>query len=159
MGPSCIEKHAALVINERLQQPHFSIAELDGHCWSAHEFVNPPYFAPAARRFSLLLPLAASFFALIPKSSSRPISSSTINRPLYLPSPVTQFNSLSCNIFGEASTSAAGIFRTSDAESTINPESRWLCSTTRMRFFFVAVIFFSPRRLRRSMTDTILPRR
>src|SRR5436305_5524953 len=151
MSPPRIEKHAALVIDERLQQPHFSLTELDSHCWSAHWFLGLLYLAPAARRFSLPLSVMALCFALIPRSSSRAISSSTINRPLYLPKPVTQFNSLSWSTFGEASTSAAGIFRTSDAESTMSPDSRPLCSTTRMRFFRVAVIFFSPSRLRRSM--------
>jgi len=72
-------------------------------------------------------------FGPMPRSSSLVISSRTISRPLHLPSPVTQFARPSCRVVGDASTSLAGIFNTSDAESTIRPARRLLCSTTRMR--------------------------
>src|SRR5215471_526033 len=48
---------------------------------------------------------------------------------------------------------------TSEAASTIRPTSLPSTSATRMRFFLFAVISFSPKRLRRSTTETILPRR
>src|SRR5438067_3921862 len=39
MRPPSIKKHAALLIHERLQQPHFSVTELDSQCWRAHRFL------------------------------------------------------------------------------------------------------------------------
>src|SRR6266567_311092 len=95
MSPPGIEIHAAFLIHQGLQQPHFCFAELDGQGWRTHELPLCVYFAAAARRIpaadSVPPSDAAEFFCITPRSRTRVMSSRTIRRPLYLPSPVTQF--------------------------------------------------------------------
>src|SRR5438045_236789 len=104
---------------------------------SAGELMGVLAYSPAAVRRPSLFPSGlALFLCPAPTSSNLFMSSRTINLPLYFPNPVTQLRLPSCRAVGEASTSDAGIFKTSEAESTINPESLPLCSTTRIRFRF-----------------------
>src|SRR5713226_3467156 len=95
MRPPSIEIHPAFLIHQGLQQPHFCFAELDGQSWRTHELPFLAYFAAAARRIpaagSVSPSDAAEFLCPAPMSSTRVMSSRTIRRPLYLPSPVTQF--------------------------------------------------------------------
>src|SRR5580704_5613517 len=171
--------HAALLIDERLQQLQFGFRKLHLHSGASHELIGafpPRYLEAAAPRASVVLVFVrtsvllsvltsalASPGAPFPpwalKSSNLVMSSRMISRPLCFPSPVTHFRPPSRNSVGEGSTSAAGILSTSDAESTIKPDRRPLCSSTRMRLRRLGTTLVSPNRLRRSCTDTILPRR
>src|SRR5450432_3235236 len=42
MRPPGVEIHAAFLIHQGLQQPHFRVAELDGQSWRTHEL---PFFS------------------------------------------------------------------------------------------------------------------
>src|SRR5208283_2782668 len=57
------------------------------------------------------------------------------------------------------SISDGGIFRTSEAELTINPSRRLSSSTTRIRFFLSGSIAELPNRFLKSITGMIFPRR
>src|SRR5580692_11060858 len=171
--------HAALLIDERLQQLQFGFRKLHLHSGASHELtaaLSPCYLDAAVPRASValvcvltsVLVLALTSALTSPeapfppwtlKSSNFVMSSRMISRPLCFPNPVTHFSPPSRNSVGEGSTSAAGILSTSDAESTIRPESRPLCSSTRIRLRRLGATLVSPSRFRRSCTDTILPRR
>src|SRR5258708_20328945 len=109
MRPPGIEIHAAFLIHQGLQQPHFCVTELDGQSWRTHELPFFAYFAAAARVVvaadSVPSPDAAGFFCAAPRSSTCVLSSRTIRRPLYFPSPATHFCRPSRPVFADASTS------------------------------------------------------
>src|SRR6266536_495133 len=159
-----IEVHAALLVHQRLQQFQFGIR--DGrHFACAHDvFAGHTYLpaeAPCAAALPLLLAPASGTASLVPVSRAAStfwISSRMMSRPWYLPRPVTQSRPPSCIMAGAVSISLSGIFRTSEAESTIIPARRPRCSTTRMRLRRSCAVAGFPKRLRRSTTETILPR-
>src|SRR5271155_316302 len=185
MSAALVEVHAALLIHQRLQQPQFRVRQNRSRCRSecTHAFSRSSYPSfipspsgrlaptkPAAAKLQRAAAPRASVLAVLPSgltlscnrlagARSLVISSSTTRRPRTLPNPVTQFNPPSWNTAGGGSTSVLAIFNTSEAESTINPASLPECSTTRIRFCFFSVACLSPKRLRRSITETILPLR
>src|SRR5438309_1510018 len=117
--------HAALLIDERLQELQFGFGKMDRHaryaqCAHSLSFFlanSKRYFAAALRALTAGCRSSTSSGAWFGPlySSSLAMSNSTIRRPLYLPSPVTQFNRPSLNTWGAGSTSVSGILSTSDA--------------------------------------------
>src|SRR5271166_4768199 len=168
MRTARVEVHAAFLVDQGLQQLEFGFRELHLQTGASHGClcsVLSPYLEVEALRARSGGPACgplAGIFPLCswpPNSRSLAISSSTINRPWYFPRPVTQFNLPSRNSVGDGSTSVAGILMTSEAESTISPDSLPLCSSTRMRLRRLGAVSRSPSRFRKSSTETILPRR
>src|SRR6195256_5355959 len=135
MGAALVKVHAAFLVNKRLQQLQFRVGE-QGRFASIHGRSNVDgYFLPAAALCVAVLLLLAevsvdvSGFAVCRKSNTFPTSSKMMSRPWYLPSPVTQSSPPSSMMPGAGSISLSGIFRTSEAASTIMPARRFLCST------------------------------
>src|ERR1700682_426483 len=138
-----IEKHAAFLIDQRLEKLQLCFGELDlggnrSHCVFVKRTRNPAWLIASRKKHYLAVATgsAASSSRLYSgRCKSLEMSSRIMRRPFSLPTPVRYPDSPSAKTLPGASISEGGILSTSEAAFTMRPINLLLSSTTRMRFF------------------------
>src|SRR6266852_7273090 len=138
-----IEKHAAFLIDQRLEELEFCFGELDlggnrSHCVFVKRTRSPGTVTPSRKKHYLAAATGSATSSSRLNSGrckSLEMSSRIMRRPLSLPTPVTYPDSPSAKTLPGASISEGGILSTSEAALTMRPSNLLSSSTTRMRFF------------------------
>src|SRR6267378_4330366 len=138
-----IEKHAAFLIDQRLEKLQLCFGELDlggnrSHCVFVKRTRSPAVSIASRKKHYLAVATgsAASSSRLYSgRCKSLEMSSRIMRRPFSLPTPVTYPDSPSAKTLPGASISEGGILSTSEAAFTMRPINLLSSSTTRMRFF------------------------